>query len=311
MAGKFSPLKDRMRTYEAVRGAVGSGWKGTQTELMAELSRAGFVLPSRQTISRWSQGLNSPFTNVLRADLRPSKHLSFYYGAWVGDGWGDTSDGGARMRLKVRSESFAEEFSDSANHILKRKRPCRVWRSNGRFGIWYNIKVTSIGLLEFVTKPFEEVLPTLRQYPEDFLRGFITAEGNPSVNISKREGPRLNVGLDVANSDFSLLSIVRTLLIELGYHPGTPRVVTKEGEGNGSITARRTCRVFSIGRRRDVERYALEIGFADEAKQKKLQDALSLISSLGHRNAATAWIDLYAKARGDWVSLSTVSASLL
>ena len=255
--------------------------------------------------------MSSPFTNVLQADLRPSKHLSFYYGAWVGYGWGDTNDGGARMRLKVRSESFAEEFADSANHILARRKPCRVWRSYGQFGAWYNVKVTSVRLLGFVTKSLEEVEPILRQHPEGFLRGLFSAEGNPSVSVSKRGGPRLDIGLEVANSDLALLSLARTLLMELGFHPGAPRIAVRKGERKGQFTASRTCYIFSISRLSEVERYSLEIGFADKVKQKKLQDALSLINDFGHKNAATAWTRSHAKVKGDWAGLESVSASWL
>ncbi len=176
---------------------VGSGWKGTPRELMAELSRAGLRLPSRQTITRWSLGLSSPFTNVLQADLRPSKHLSFYYGAWAGDGWGDTNDGGARMRLKVRSESFAEEFADSANHILSRRKPCRVWKTHDASGNWYNVKVTSVALLEFVRRPFADIASDISRFPCNFLRGFYTAEGNPSVSVQNSRGIRLDAGIVV------------------------------------------------------------------------------------------------------------------
>ncbi len=305
MTRRFSPLKERMRTCEAVRGMVRSGWKGSPRELTAELSRPGFVLPSRETVRRWSLGLSSPFTNVLQADLRPSGHLSFYYGAWAGDGWEDTNDGGARMRLKVRSGSFAEEFAESANHVLKRRKPCRVWKTCDASGDWYNVKVTSVELLEFVRRPFADIAGDISKFPREFLRGFYTAEGNPSVNVQRSRGIRLDAGIVVSNCDSGLLAFARGLLLELGYAPAGIRTDKEAGFITNLAKATMALKQFTISRQTDVARFAREIGFADREKQNKLDDAVRLVSSEARAAAALKWQGTYAKSGRKWVKRSS------
>jgi len=113
----------------------------------------------------------------------PSDSLSFFLGAWLGDGWADEADGGKRLLLKVRSMSFADEFAAAATAVLgKQYRAREVHDKNGR---WYQVKVTSMLLFEFVGRPFAELEPTIEQFPMSFLRAFATAEGNPSVSIER------------------------------------------------------------------------------------------------------------------------------
>ncbi len=189
MERRFSPLEERMKAYRAIKGLVDAGWTGPQSELVSTLVSEGIRIPSRATLRRWVAGDTSPFTNVLQLDASRSDSLSFYLGGWLGDGWGDTSDGGARMRLKVRSQSFAGEFAAATNSLLSRRRPYRVWTTEDDGGRWYNVKVTSVELYGLATQPFDLLKQSIRS-PARFLRGFFTAEGCPVTSLAARNGPK-------------------------------------------------------------------------------------------------------------------------
>ena len=118
MPGKFSPIKDRLRVYELVREAVKTGRYGGPAQFAREVGSIGHVPPHKERFDRWAAGGDSPFSGKRIFDQRPSEELSFFLGAWIGDGWADENDGGKRMLLKVRSYDFAKEFADCAAKIL-------------------------------------------------------------------------------------------------------------------------------------------------------------------------------------------------
>ena len=118
MGRKFGPISDRMKVYEMVRRQVDAeGFLGA-ADLTKELTTTGLTLPSRETIRRWALAKASPFSGKRMFKAQPSEELSFFLGAWIGEGWSDENDGGKRMLLKVRSYSFAKEFAISAARIL-------------------------------------------------------------------------------------------------------------------------------------------------------------------------------------------------
>lgn len=223
-------------------------------------------MPSRETIRRWARAETSPYTGKRIFDAEPSEELSFFLGAWIGDGWGDENDGGKRMRLKVRSEGFAAEFARSASVILSKSVPYRVWTTADERGPWYNVKVTSFMLFEFVNRPMEELRAFIEPFPIGFLRGLFTAEGNPSVSIERRNGPHLSAGLAVANSDRKLLEFSRELLSKLGYHPGQIRLNFLVGKRTNLGVARSSGWLLSLSRLEDARKFANEVSFADSTK---------------------------------------------
>src|SRR5207244_487012 len=166
-----------------------------------ELATTGSNLPSKQTIRRWALAKTSPFSGKRIFNAQPSEELSFFLGAWIGDGWSDDNDGGKRMLLKVRSYDFAKEFATSAAKILGKTDSYWVGRIADETGMWYLVRVTSFMLYDFVNQPLKALRAYIERYPRGFLRGFFTAEGNPSASISKRRELRLDVGICVSNSD--------------------------------------------------------------------------------------------------------------
>lgn len=300
MGRKFTPLPDRLRTYDAVRSLVESQGEMGVSRIVCELRESGLVLPSRETIRHWALGQTSPFSGLRAFTPHPSAELSFFAGAWLGDGWGDENDGGKRMRLKVRSRSFANEFAKAATIILAKQKPYRTWTSFAKGGQWFNVKVTSCMLFDFITASLEELKPFISPFPRDFLRGFYTAEGNPSVSISRR-GPRLDVGLDLSNSAFELMEYSRSLLLSLGFRAGRIRQVLQRGEVTNLGTASRPGWLMTLLRFGDVVRFARIIGFADHEKQQELDEAISIVQTLGSRNAVSKWQQLYEKRNREWV----------
>ena len=196
---------DRIKVYEMVRDAVDGGRFVGATDFIRSNKGCVYAMPSRETIKRWALGGTSPFTGKNLFVARPSEELSFFLGAWLGDGWADENDGGKRMRLKVRSQSFALEFARVASVLLSKSDPYRVWTTSDEGGWWYNVKVTSFTLYKFANQSLDQLKDLILPFPRGFLRGFFTAEGCPSVNVLKWPEPHLNVGVVVSNSDISLM----------------------------------------------------------------------------------------------------------
>lgn len=239
----------------------------------------------------------------------PSEELSFFLGAWLGDGWADESDGGKRLLLKVRSYDFAKEFATSAEKILHKTDSYWVRRVFDKTGIWYLVKATSFLLYDFVNQPLDVLRATIEPFPVGFLRGIYTAEGNPSVNVSQRKRAWLDVGICLSNSDHRLLEFSRGLLLTLGFHPGRIRLNYPAGKVTNLSVAKKPGWLLSISRFAEVREFASTIGFGDSYKQRKLKDAISLIKKSGHLSAASDWTRLYEKRRGKWVPkrVSTVA----
>ncbi len=300
-----------MKVYELVREAVRKGEFSDAAYFIKNNRENGLVLPSRQTIGRWALGKNSPFYGKRLFDGKASEELSFFLGAWIGDGWADENDGGKRLLLKVRSYDFAKEFADCAAKVLGKTDSYWVRRVVDKNGKWYLVKVTSFSLFDFVNRPAESLKPEIVAFPRGFLRGIFTAEGNPSVSIERRGRPRLSLGLCITNSDLPLIALVRGMLVNLGYSLGNLKIDRKKGERTNLTIVKRDVWQFNISTRSEVVRFAKEIGFADSRKQKKLEDAISLVAALGSFDAAADWQRRYKKSSGDWTLMppETIAAS--
>lgn len=298
-----------MKTYRKVREIIEvKGYSGI-AKLAKELSAAGYSLPSRQTIRRWALGASSPFSGKRIFDPKPSGDLSFFLGAWIGDGWGDVNDGGKRMLLKVRSYDFAREFADCAARILGKTDTYWVSRVFDKRGKWYLVKVTSFTLYEFVNQPIENLHSVVRLYPRGFLRGLFTAEGNPSVSISQRNGPRLGIGISVPNSDYKLLEFCGDLLLALGFKPGRIRLTMPKGTKTNLGVATKPGWQLALSRLEDVRKFATMIGFAESKKQLKLVHSIQLLDEFGRRGAAVEWKSLYEKRHHTWVGRGLLPTS--
>ncbi len=249
-------------------------------------------------------------TSVNRLEEKPSEELSFFLGAWLGDGWRDGSDGGKRLLLKVRSRQFAEEFARSATAILRTSSPYVARKVEEETGTWYQVKVTSVLLFKFVNRPLSEIVPCVEPRPCGFLRGFFTAEGNQSVSIGSSRGRRaLQLTLCVSNTEIEYMRCAMSLVKQLGYHPSK---ITRGGRpglerkiGSWSLITETTEWQFRLARLREIESFLAYVGFADPVKQSKTRTALNLVKELGAASAAMEWTRLYDKIGRKWARRTT------
>ena len=216
------------------------------------------------------------------------------------------------MRLKVRSESFAGEFAKAASSILSKTVPYRVWTTFDERGPWYNVKVTSLMLFEFLDLDFVKLEPMVGRFPKGFLRGFFTAEGNPTFSVSMvRNGICLDASVVCSNNNQELLEFVSRLCCELGFNPGRIRLNGMAGSRTNLGMRRESGWLLSLTRFLDVKKFAQEIGFADTEKQAKLQDGLEVLERDGRFDGAVSWTNAYAKIGRKWMkkplSASTVA----
>jgi intein-encoded DNA endonuclease-like protein len=299
--GKHLPdFSQRVEVYREVRKLAERGVTD-RGSIVRELLNTGFVPPSRETIMRWVQGKTSPLTGVRQFDPAPSEELSFFIGAWLGDGWGDENDGGKRLLLKVRSYDFAKEFADCAAKILGKTDSYWVRRVIDSRGKWYLVKVTSIILYGFLNQGTDELVRTAGMCPKGFLRGFYTAEGCPSVSVERSPTTYLGIGVVVSNADYQLLLFVSSLLLSMGLSPGRTRLNRGQGKKTNLGVVRAPQWLLTLSSLRDLDRFVSEIGFADSEKQTKLIDALDFYHRFGRRKAVDVWLDNYVKLGKKWV----------
>ncbi len=283
---------------------------------MSALSARFPRLPSRQTLRHWLAGETSPTTSMNEFEPRPSEELSFFLGAWLGDGWADESDGGKRLLLKVRSREFAEEFARSATKILNKAEPYKVREITDETGKWYLVKVTSLLLYEFVNQPFSKLTSIIEHNRVAFLRGFFTAEGNPSVSIQRSaKGHPLDVTLCVSNTTMEYILFARNQVSILGYHPTRITIGYKAGQSHPiqgvQYTAKETEWQFRIASLVEIKRFLAQIGFADRVKQEKAFTAAELIERHGGQRASSFWTQIYTKKSRKWVKMVVEGSSPL
>jgi len=234
-----------------------------------------------------------------------SSELSFFLGAWLGDGWADEADGGKRLHLHVRSKDFAEEFANAATVVLRKaSRPYRARLTKEDDGDWYDVKVTSVRLSRFLAQPFNVVAPIIERSPSGFLRGFSTAEGNPSVSVQSGPPVTLAVSVCFSNTELEHMKFARLQLEKLGYHPTNTTVGYKAGtphpiRGKIYVTTKTEWQ-FRLAILGEVQRFSEQIGFADQIKQDKIVTACALIGNLGSEKAADEWQELFEKKGRKW-----------
>lgn len=170
----------RIQTYTTLKKLTRQHPDWDLHKLKLALKRHHSRLPSDETIGRWMEHSTNPARGVNLYEPKPSKALSTFLGAWLGDGWADDSDGGKRFLLQARSKELVEIYAKSATELLRKKRPYKVRHLliDGRPA--YKVKVTSFQLYEFATKPFSELKPFIAKFPIEFIRTFAEAEGNPA-----------------------------------------------------------------------------------------------------------------------------------
>jgi len=311
-------LSEREAIFSEVHRLKKSNPNLDSSELRSLLSSRFERLPSLETLKRWNAGQTAPNTCVNKFDAKPSEELSFFLGAWLGDGWEDHSDHGKRLSLKVRSIDFATEFASCATRILNKTEPYKVRSLSEPDGQWYFVKATSILLHQFANQPFPKLIEYIENHPIGFLRGFFTAEGNPSVSVaSKRFGLEFAVTICVSCTCLDYIVFSREQLLKLGYRPTNLTAGYREGVPHPikgvMYQSNATEWQFRLARIPEVERFLLEIGFADGVKQAKASFAAEILKKYGPRKSPEVWMREFEKVGRKWTrkgqkSLSSASS---
>lgn len=245
----------------------------------------------RSTVHSWIREKHSPYGSCSIPDLEPSALLSYFAGAFLGDGGLIRSaQYHYELRFRVKDREFAECYSDCLSAVLgKSKRPRQD--ENG----FFVVRVWSRLLFEFLSS-WNSIRETAERYPREFVGGFADAEGSPVVSVG-RSRQVLGVYVVIVNTNRKLLNLVRTLMRNNFAIRSNVFLERKHHR----MWSKLPCYHLTIGRREDQRRFADTIGFRIKRKQEKLWVALSLLDAYGPSDALREWHKLYEKRGRTWV----------
>ncbi|MCD6189481.1 MAG: DNA endonuclease [Thermococcus sp.] len=247
--------------------------KGVNYSQIAEriMNEKGIKI-SRVTISRWCKGRHNPFNRIKVVNLEPSPSLAYIIGVYFGDAsvniYGNYK---YRVRLKVVDKEFAKAFARALKEIGAN--PCMGYENNAtRSNRWY-VESNSKALYMFLKQPKEKLFEVAREYPKEFLRGFFDSEGHVYVDKNTFRSAYIaayNYDLDVLDFSQELLSsLFIHSKIWVSKRAGTPVIIRSE-----KYSYKSNLYELRIYRVESVMKFALEIGFTIQRKQKKLNEWL-------------------------------------
>lgn len=244
-------------------------------------------------INKWIYHGARPDTRANIPNLSPSPQLSYFLGAYLGDGYRycNPKNRVFRIGFKVKDRDFAKHASRAVAYVLRR-RPIRPWTAKGDGegqDAFYVFTAASWTLRSFLTGSLERLLAVALNYPRDFLRGIFDAEGFVTVS-RERNLMQLHVGIGMSKR--TIINVVRrVLLVQFGIpttgpylRKGKPRLIYGR-----MAHFKRTTYEIRISARGDVEKFARLVGFSIKRKNETLRDALKLLNAFGSRAALSAW----------------------
>jgi intein-encoded DNA endonuclease-like protein len=244
-------------------------------------------------INKWVYHGARPDTRANIPNLNPSPHLSYFLGAYKGDGYQycDSRNRIFRVGFRVKDRDFAKHASRAIAAVLRRG-PVPLWTARGRGGPNDTFHVFSVGswsLRSFLRRNLEVQLAVAMKFPREFLRGIFDAEGFVSVG---RCGNRIQVYVGIAMSDRRIIEAIRRiLLVEFGIATSGP--YQKKGRPSmiqGHVAMfRRTTYEIRVSTHASVEKFAQVVGFSIRRKNRKLAGVLKLLRASDSRTALTIW----------------------
>lgn len=285
------PLEKRVELYNEAVDLRETGLSPRAIEKVLR-SKYGYSVAA-QNINKWVYHNARPDTRANIPNLTPSPQLSYFLGAFKGDGYDylDLKKRIYRVGFRVKDRDFLERVSRVVTYVLRRRR-ISLWTVTGARGagdLYYVFTVTSWALRKFLRGSLSALLAVALKYPRDFLRGVFDAEGFVSVG---KDGKRLRIYIGMAMSDRRILSTVqRTLIDYFGLkvtgpyrNKSGPRVV------QGHVAKfRRDVFVIHISSLQDIEGFATNVGFAMKRKRDRLREALNLLHSHDSTEALEIW----------------------
>jgi len=155
---KYTTYSDH-RVWKSTHWLYSCGWKPDKIA-------AALNLPPG-TVYGWVIKGKTPRT---KANIAASPELSYFVGAWLGDG-SSSLDHKRKISLVVKDKDFATEFARCASVITGKDYPI----STHKYG--FQVQVYSKFLFDKL-KNWESLEHKLAKYPKMFLRGLADAEGS-------------------------------------------------------------------------------------------------------------------------------------
>jgi DNA endonuclease len=232
-------------------------------EIRSEIERLFKTKLDYHQTKSWVTGESSPYGRVYRLPKEPTPDLAYLIGANLGDTSRAKSSWhhNYTIRLRVRDEVFAREFSRAATATLSAK-PFKVFFDKKR-GLWQT-DVNSMLLYRLLAKPLKRLRPYVEhciKCTAAFLRAFFDAEGSSAGGYVSCSNTNKNVMSYIKRLLESTFSLSVSRLVKSGKAPGNQ--VQIKGKW---YMVNKQCYKLSIGRR-DSMRFIRLIGFTIQRKQ--------------------------------------------
>jgi DNA endonuclease len=291
------PLEKRIKLYDE---ALELHDKGFGVHAIEERFRSlhGYSVASTN-ISKWIYHGARPDTRANMPDFTPSPQLSYFLGAFKGDGfkWTNPKRRIFRIGFRVKDKDFAQSASNAIAHVLRR-RSIPLWTAKGEGGpndLFHTFTVESWALRAFLKQGLSKLLTIALRFPREFLRGIFDAEG--WVGVSKVHN-RLTLHVGIAMSNKVIIQTVRSVLINrFGIAVTGPYL--KKGKPSvikgRHIDFKRDVYDIRISTHNDVRKFSELVSFSIKRKREKLGKALQLLRTHDSRTALSIWEEQAAR----------------
>jgi DNA endonuclease len=265
VAKPLRPVWERDVLYHEVLELRSMGL--SYNKIIAEIERTRGVRLNKSHIHGWVTGKHRPFGDVRPFDASPTPELCYVIGVKMGDA--STSLTGRynhKVKLRVKDKDFAEEFSRCLGILLKRDPPRVKWHA--KTATWHT-ELSSVLLRRFLLQSVKELEKTVSHCESckgAFLRGFFDSEGS----ISERS-------LKVTNGDLEKLTLVESLLSQLGIRTTAPHLDSKGGRLvviKGKFYTQNKDMYHLSVRAFSLRKYKELVGFSIVRKAVRLAEAL-------------------------------------
>lgn len=285
------PLDKRIRLY---RDAFALHREGLGIRKIERRFRSTYGYSvAAANISKWIYHGARPDSRAHNPNLSPSPQLSYFIGAYKGDGFEycNTKRRIFRVGFRVKDKDFARHASSAVGFVLRRN-PIPLWTAKGYGGpndVFHVFTADSWILRSFLRQRLESLLAVAMKFPREFLRGIFDAEGFVSISRCRN---RMQIHVGIGMSSPRIIKVVRrVLLAEFGIASTGPyRTKAKARMMQGHLARfKRTTYAIRISALAELEKFARLVGFSIRRKNRRLEDALKLRRATDARTALIIW----------------------
>jgi len=291
------PFEKRMKLYHEALDLhkMGLGIHKIERELR---TRHGYSVAAAN-ISKWIYHGARPDARANIPNLNPSPQLSYFIGAFKGDGFDyyNAKKQIYRVGLRVKDKDFLRRVSRTIAYVVGRS-PSKLWTAKGAGGaddVFHTFTVESWSLRRFLRGNLSGLLAVALKFPRDFLRGIFDAEGYVTVTRDRKR-LRVHLGIEMSNK-MIVKTIQRILARDFGIRATGP--YRKKGRptmlhGHFAMFKRDTYSIH-ISSQEAVGDFAKNVGFAMKRKRDTLKEALSLLRAGDSKEALRIWEGRHGK----------------